>query len=122
MQRVILDVLSVAALDTFTLSLPAGTSSESTRRALRSLRRAGRVTWLGFAGRGGESGVYRKTRHCTTCDRHRFPLSIIQHALWLYHRFPLSERDVQELLHQRGIEVSHETLRQWNIKFAPLLT
>ena len=54
--------------------------------------------------------------------RHRFPLSIIQHAFWLYHRFPLSERDVQELLHQRGIEVSHETLRQWNIKFAPLLT
>ena len=54
--------------------------------------------------------------------RHRFPLSIIQHALWLSHRFPLSERDVQELLHQRGILVSHETLRQWNIKFAPLLT
>ncbi|GAA4004069.1 hypothetical protein GCM10022631_13730 [Deinococcus rubellus] len=54
--------------------------------------------------------------------RHRFPLSIIQQALWLYHRFPLSEREVQELLHQRGIEVSHETLRQWNIKFAPLLT
>ena len=54
--------------------------------------------------------------------RHRFPLSIVQHALWLYHRFPLSERDVQELLHQRGIVVSHKTLRQWNIKFAPLLT
>lgn len=54
--------------------------------------------------------------------RHRFPLSIIQHALWLYHRFALSERDVQELLRQRGIVVSHETLRQWNIKFAPLLT
>ena len=67
--------------------------------------------------------------------RHRFPLSIIGHALWLYHRFPLSERDVQELLHVRGIVVSHrrermpmrtpllhETLRQWNIKFAPLLT
>jgi len=52
-QRAILDVLSVAALDTFTLSLHAGTSQESTRRALRSLRRAGRVTWLGFAGRGG---------------------------------------------------------------------
>ena len=54
--------------------------------------------------------------------RHRFPLSIIGYALWLYHRFPLSQRDVQELLFQRGIVVSHETLRQWNIKFAPLLT
>ncbi len=52
--------------------------------------------------------------------RHRFPMTIIQHAVWLYHRFPLSYRDVQELLHQRGIEVSHETLREWSIKFGPL--
>ncbi|GGO40177.1 putative transposase [Deinococcus humi] len=49
-------------------------------------------------------------------------LSVIVYALWLYHRFPLSQRDVQELLYERGIVVSHETLRQWNIKFAPLLT
>ncbi len=55
-------------------------------------------------------------------SRHRFPLSIIQYDLWVDHRFPLSERDVQEVLHQRGIVVRHETLRQWNIKFAPLLT
>jgi len=54
--------------------------------------------------------------------RHRFLLSIIQYALWLYHRFSLSQHDVQELLQERGIQVSHETLRQWNIKFAPLLT
>ncbi len=54
--------------------------------------------------------------------RHRFPLSVIGYALRLYHRFPLSQRDVQELLHERGVQVSHETLRQWNIKFAPLLT
>jgi len=52
----------------------------------------------------------------------RFPLSIIQYALWLYHRFSLSQRDVQELLQERGLQVSHETLHQWNIKFAPLLT
>ena len=52
--------------------------------------------------------------------RHRFPMIIIQHAVWLYHRFPLSYRDVQELLHQRGIQVSHETLREWCIKFGPL--
>ena len=54
--------------------------------------------------------------------RHRFPMTIIQHAVWLYHRFPLSYRDVQELLHQRGIEVSHETLREWCMKFGPLFT
>ncbi|GAA3999046.1 hypothetical protein GCM10022631_07340 [Deinococcus rubellus] len=47
-------------------------------------------------------------------------MTIIQHAVWLYHRFPLSYRDVQELLYQRGIEVGHETLREWSIKFAPL--
>ena len=52
--------------------------------------------------------------------RHRFPMTIIQHAIWLYHRFPLSYRDVQEMLRQRGIEVSHETLREWCIKFGPL--
>ena len=40
--------------------------------------------------------------------------------VWLYHRFPLSYRDVQELLHQRGIQVSHETIREWCIKFGPL--
>lgn len=55
-------------------------------------------------------------------DRHRFPLSVIGYALRLYHRFSLSQRDVQELLHERGVVVSHETLRKWNIKFAPLLT
>jgi len=54
--------------------------------------------------------------------RHRFPLSIIQYSLWLDHCFSLRQRDVQELLQSRGIQVSHETLRQWNIKFAPLLT
>jgi len=53
--------------------------------------------------------------------RHRFSMTIIQHAIWLYHRFPLSYRDVQELLHQRGIVVSHKTLREWCIKFGPLL-
>ena len=44
--------------------------------------------------------------------RHRFPMIIIRHAVRLYHRFSLSYRDAQELLHQRGIEVSHETLRE----------
>ena len=54
--------------------------------------------------------------------RHRFPTSIIQHAIWLYHRFNLSYRDTQELLFERGITVSHETLRDWSIKFAPLIS
>lgn len=47
-------------------------------------------------------------------------MTILQHAVWLDHRFPLSDRDVQEVLHQRGVQVSHETLREWAIKFGPL--
>ena len=40
-------------------------------------------------------------------------MTIIQHDVWPYHRFPLSYRDVQELPYQRGIQVSDETLREW---------
>ena len=50
---------------------------------------------------------------------HRFPSSIIQHAVWLYFRFTLSFRDVEDLLAERGIEVSYETVRRWTIKFGP---
>jgi transposase-like protein len=53
--------------------------------------------------------------------RHRFPAEVIRHAVWLYFRFTLSLRDVEELLAQRGIEVSYETIRCWTIKFGPLI-
>src|SRR3954471_5691008 len=49
--------------------------------------------------------------------RHRFPAEVISHAVWLYFRFPLSLRMVEELLAARGILVSHETVRQWGLKF-----
>ena len=48
---------------------------------------------------------------------HRFPGEIISHGVWLYYRFTLSYRDVQELLFERGITVSHEAVRQWCRKF-----
>jgi len=48
---------------------------------------------------------------------HRFPPEIISHAVWLYYRFCLSFRDVEDLLAERGIIVSHETIRQWSQKF-----
>jgi transposase-like protein len=48
---------------------------------------------------------------------HRFPGEIISHEVWLYYRFPLSYRDVQELLLERGIDVTHEAIRQWCLKF-----
>jgi putative transposase len=49
--------------------------------------------------------------------RHRFPPEIIQYAVWLYHRFSLSHRDIEDLLAQRGIEVSYEAIRLWCNKF-----
>ena len=51
--------------------------------------------------------------------RHRFPSEIIQHAVWLYHRFNLSFRDIEDLLHERGIDVSYEAIRLWCNKFGP---
>lgn len=53
--------------------------------------------------------------------RHRFPADVIRQAVWLYFMFTLSIRDVEELLAQRGIEVSRETVRCWVIKFGPLI-
>jgi putative transposase len=49
--------------------------------------------------------------------RHRFPAEVISYAVWLYFRFPLSLRMVEEMLAARGIEVSYETLWQWALKF-----
>jgi len=49
--------------------------------------------------------------------RHRFPAEIVQCAVWLYFRFPLSYRDAEDLLAERGIEVSYETVRRWALKF-----
>jgi transposase-like protein len=52
--------------------------------------------------------------------RHRFPPSVIQHAVWLYLRFTLSYRDVEDLLAERGLDISYETIRRWVLKFGRL--
>ena len=52
--------------------------------------------------------------------RHQFPSEIIQHAVWLYVRFTLSCRDVEELLAERGLDVFYETVRRWVLKFGVL--
>jgi len=57
-----------------------------------------------------------------TYKRHRFPPDIISYAVWLYYRFNLSHRDVEDLLAQRGITVSREAIRLWFIKFGALYT
>ncbi len=51
--------------------------------------------------------------------RHRFPAEIIQHTVWLYHRFNLSTRDIEDLMAERGIAIIYESIRLWCIKFGP---
>ena len=50
---------------------------------------------------------------------HRFPPEIIQYAVWLYYRFNLSHRDIEDLMAERGIIVSYESIRLWCNKFGP---
>ena len=53
--------------------------------------------------------------------RHRFPGIVIQQAVWLYFRFALSYRDVEDMLAERGIDVSYETVRRWALKFGLII-
>jgi putative transposase len=48
---------------------------------------------------------------------HRFPAEIISHCVWLYYRFSLSYRDVEALMAERGVTLSHEAVRYWGRKF-----
>ena len=60
---------------------------------------------------------YHSLMHTVSYHRHRFPPDIIRNAVWLYFCFPLSFRDVEDLLAERGIDVSYETVRRWSVKF-----
>src|ERR1035437_2494285 len=53
--------------------------------------------------------------------RHRFPGIVIQQAVWLYFRFALRYRDVEDMLAERGIDVSYETVRRWALKFGTII-
>ena len=53
----------------------------------------------------------------TLSHRHRFPLQIISHSVWLYFRFALSIRDVEEMMASRGVSLTYETVREWSLKF-----
>src|SRR2546426_12694673 len=63
----------------------------------------------------------RQTALMSTSDslyhRHRFPTEIISHSVWLYFRFALSFRDVEEMLAMRGVALTYETVREWCLKF-----
>ena len=58
-------------------------------------------------------------KSASTYKRHPFPSEIIQHTVWLYHRFNLSVRDIEDLMAERGIVISYESTRLWCIKFGP---
>ncbi|WP_107098671.1 IS6 family transposase, partial [Streptomyces hirsutus] len=62
-------------------------------------------------GRGVVSPSYKE---------YRFSAEVIAHCVWLYHRFPLSYREIEELMLARGVTVSYETIRQWCVKFGPV--
>ena len=49
--------------------------------------------------------------------RHRYRAEVIAHSVWLYFRFSLSFRDVEEMMATRGVTVSYETVRRWTLKF-----
>src|SRR5512132_2525897 len=70
-------------------------------------------------------GSYRRShirwRPEISYRRHRFLPAIIQHAVWVYLRFTLSYRDVEELLPERGLDVSYETVRSWVLKFGSII-
>jgi putative transposase len=85
--------------------------SRSTRVSL------GIVTAIRACGRAGGSLAKAMTK--ISYSRYRFPPEIIQHAIWLYYRFTLSFRDVEDLLAERGIIVSYETIRRWVNHFGP---
>jgi putative transposase len=52
---------------------------------------------------------------------YRFPCEIIAHCIWPYFRFNLSFRDIQEMMLERGVEVSHKAIRLWHLKFRALI-
>ena len=56
-----------------------------------------------------------------TCSGYHFPRDVIQRAVWMYLRFTLSYRDVEDLLAERGIKVSYETVRRWVFTFGPAI-
>ena len=77
----------------------------------------GIVTVTGLAARTGPDEIGGMKLPPNPDYRHRFPAEIISHAVWLYHVFSLSLRDVELILAERGIAISYETIRRWCREF-----
>ena len=93
---------------------PHATDLEGGLKSASSRRRAG-VAHCQVQASGGRVGRLRASRP----RGYRFPPEIISHAVWLYHRFALSFRDVDDLLAPRGVEVTYEAIRKWCRRFGP---
>src|ERR1700677_2540689 len=81
---------------------------------MRPQRADGTVTLVSVDDLGGSVGVSSAT---PSYKGHRYPVEIINHCIWLYFRFPLSFREVEELMLAGGVAVSYETIRRWCAKF-----
>ncbi len=64
-----------------------------------------------------DTGGMKTTTATPSYERHRYPAEVIAHTVWLYFRFSLSFRDVEELMAARGVTLSYETVRRWTLKF-----
>jgi putative transposase len=81
------------------------------------LRRRGIANLSRLVPGQGSSDAEGMTTQPAAYPRHRFPAEIISHAVWLYHVFSLSLRDVELILAERGVVVTHESIRNWCRKF-----
>src|SRR5271157_2711211 len=100
------------------VSTAAGPAAHSARNDLIAKPR--RISGSGF--RRQERDFDRPLMDKLSYRRHRFPRIVIQQAVWLYFRFALSYRDVEDMLAERGIDVSYETaVRRWALKFGTII-
>src|SRR5512135_921075 len=93
------------------------TSQQPSRAALPAKQRPERYCQLAEKRKPWHTDGMKTNTTAPNYKGFRFPPEIISHAVWLYFRFSLSFRDVEELLAQRGIVVTYETVRQWCLKF-----
>src|SRR5208283_1386745 len=97
------------------------TSFSANSGSLDSLNRRSGTVKLSGVWLGGDSAVGYPRPMTTPRDPlyagYRYPAELIGYAVWLYFRFPLSLRMVEEMLAARGISVTYETIRQWGLKF-----
>src|SRR5262249_31249352 len=91
------------------------------RPYLHILQDAGHHLFTGIVNLSGTPAAWQSfgmdTPPTTKYKNHRFPVEIISHAVWLYFRFCLSFRDVEEILLERGVSVTYEAIRKWCRKF-----